>query len=218
MIAQVEKELIENGISVIKNYVKEPADLALITKEVDHILKKSDEGDYAFGKAARIGSLRENHLAGNTGIVGVFGAPWMHTLASRHMKKDVEFDEMFITHEFRNDQGLGRNGYLHFDRIYTFKFILYLTDCDKSNGAFSCVPGSHINGKYLRSRISDKNKYSEMKNRIFIDYPDLGYTESDVVPIEGPAGTLIVFDTDLFHLGGLVENGKERKLIRLHLR
>jgi hypothetical protein len=48
---------------------------------------------------------------------------------------------------------------------------------------------------------------------IKLDYPEL-YKEP--TPIFGAPGTLILFDTDIFHLGGKVSTGKERKLIRSH--
>ena len=34
--------------------------------------------------------------------------------------------------------------------------------------------------------------------------------------VEGKSGTLIIFDTDTFHKGGVVEKNKERLIIRLH--
>ena len=54
-----------------------------------------------------------------------------------------------------------------------------------------------------------------MKNRIELDYPELLETYPPE-PIEAKAGTLLVFDTDIFHKGGQVEEGKERLIVRLH--
>jgi len=215
-VDKIYKEVAENGICVIKNHLKDKKHLGLITAEVDSILNDTEEGDYNFGKAARIGSLQQNHDRGYVGIVEYFNAPWMYALSTRYLNKPIEFDELFVTHEFRNDNGLGRNGYLHYDRIHTFKFILYLTDSDKQSGAFSYIPESHLDGKYLRTRDTNKN-YEDQTNRVLIDHPDL-CSEEDIVSVDAPAGSLIILDTDLFHLGGMVEDGKERKLIRLHLR
>ena len=56
-----------------------------------------------------------------------------------------------------------------------------------------------------------------IKNKPLYDYRDgCGYTEKDIISVAGKAGTLIVFDTDLFHFGGRVEDNKERLMIRLH--
>jgi len=54
-----------------------------------------------------------------------------------------------------------------------------------------------------------------VKNRIELDYPEL-LEEYPSEPVEGKAGTLIVFDTNTFHKGGLVEEEKERLVVRLH--
>ena len=98
--------------------------------------------------------------------------------------------------------------------------MLYLTDVDKDSAPFSVVPGSHKDGSRLRTRAIEKaaNEYEKIKNWPLEDYPESGYSKDDIVPIEGKAGTLIIFDTDIFHLGGNVSNGKERMMIRSHVR
>ena len=142
----------------------------------------------------------------------------MIQLAVSYLENPPKVNEIFITNEYRNNSGLERNGYLHYDRFHTFKYMIYLTDCDKESGAFSCIPGTNIEGKFLRGRNwNTTTEYGEVKNRIFIDFPELSYTKRDVVPVEGASGTLIIFDTDVFHMGGHVEDGKERLLIRSHL-
>ena len=52
--------------------------------------------------------------------------------------------------------------------------------------------------------------------RIFIDYSDLNYSASDSKPVVGTAGTLFAFDTDTFHMGGVLKDGHERIVIRSH--
>ena len=98
--------------------------------------------------------------------------------------------------------------------------MLYLTDVEKDCGALSVIPETHLDGAYLRAsaRKDAQNQYDKIKNWPLVDYPELGYTEDDVVPVCGKAGTLIIFDTDLFHRGGLVEDEKDRLMIRSHIR
>ena len=120
--------------------------------------------------------------------------------------------EVFITHEFLNEN-LSRNNYLHFDRLRTLKILVYLTDVTISSGPFTVVTGSHITGRKYRKDESSVNGYENIKNRIDLDYPELNYT---LTPIIGPVGTTIVFDTDLFHMGGNVVEGQERLVIRSH--
>jgi len=103
--------------------------------------------------------------------------------------------------------------------MLTFKLFYYVLDTNASNGAFSCVPESHIKGESLRCREwAASNDYAEIGNRLAIDHPDLGYDEDSAIPIEGPAGTLMIFTTDIFHKGGIVEDNKERLIIRSHSR
>ena len=90
--------------------------------------------------------------------------------------------------------------------------MVYLTDVEKGCGAFSVVPESHHVGAKLR-RSSNKLPYSIRPNRVKLDFPEF-YTEP--IQIYGPPGTLILFDSDIFHLGGKIEENKERILIRSH--
>lgn len=97
---------------------------------------------------------------------------------------------------------------LHFDVQRTLKFFLYLTDTDESNGAFRCVPGSHLETKNIREKNSDKISY---ENREFSRM--LPYGPADAVSVDGKAGSLIIFDTDVFHQTGKVSEG-ERWVMR----
>ena len=73
-----------------------------------------------------------------------------------------------------------------------------------------------LGSQLLHQAWSENRNYENVKNRIELDYPDI-YEEVDVVPIEAPAGTLIAFDTNCFHRGGLIlEEGKERIVVRLN--
>ena len=104
-----------------------------------------------------------------------------------------------------------RNG-----RNWFLKFFIYLTDIDKSCGAFTICPKSRQRGAELRNEAHKRSKnYHDVKNRIELDYPELLETYPPE-PIEAKAGTLLVFDTDIFHKGGQVEEGKERLIVRLH--
>lgn len=211
----VNDNLKEYGLSVIEGYLE---DVSGIKEEVDKILSETPEDDYSFGKAARIGSF-VGHEHSNPWIFKFFSQAWMMRVFMDYMSARPTFNELFITHEYKGDVELARNAYLHFDRIHTFKFMLYLTDVDEQSGPFSVIPGTHLDGKFLRERTWEGTKeYEELKNRPLLDYPELGYKQEDVVPITGKAGTVIIFDSDLFHMGGIVPQDKERMLIRSHYR
>lgn len=120
--------------------------------------------------------------------------------------------DVFITHEYKSNV-ISRNNYLHFDRLRALKVLVYLTDVDEASGPFSIVKNSHIQGAKFRRQFSDLKDYEEKKNRIDLDYPDIEY---NLIPIFGKPGKTIIFDSDIFHLGGNVKNGSERVIIRSH--
>jgi ectoine hydroxylase-related dioxygenase (phytanoyl-CoA dioxygenase family) len=97
---------------------------------------------------------------------------------------------------------------LHFDVQRTLKFFLYLGDTTAKNGAFSCIPGSHLITDKIRKENSDKISY---ENREFSRM--LPYDPKDIISVEGNAGSLIIFDTDVFHQAGKVSDG-ERWVMR----
>ena len=206
----------ENGLAVCYGYLE---DVESIKAECERIIENTEEDDYLFGKAARIGSVYDN-IESNPAIGSFFAQEWMFQAFQQYTGKVANFNEIFVQHDYRNDRGVSRNGILHFDRISTFKYMLYLTDVEKDCGALSVIPETHLDGAYLRAsaRKDAQNQYDKIKNWPLVDYPELGYTEDDVVPVCGKAGTLIIFDTDLFHRGGLVEDEKDRLMIRSHIR
>lgn len=184
--------------------------IAKAKSEALQIVGDSD-AKYNFGKAARLQEINPKHAA----LRAILSDPTL-TETVKLVKKTQH--EIFITHEFIPDTQ-ERNGYLHFDRLHTFKIFFYLTDVTNECGPFEAVPGSHIKGKELRtSEWKRTTDYSKIKNRLAIDYPELGYTEESGTKILGPAGTLIVFDTDCFHKGGEVQPDHERIVLRTHNR
>ncbi len=167
----------------------------------------------------------------------VFLKPWMKELFlsfNNGVSKGF-FDSIYSTHDYIFDGSIGRNGYLHFDRNASLKYFLYLNDVTKENGAFFIQPNSHKLGKELRKKawgnlvptpadgLAKKIRqklfgisFKNVKNRIELDYSEL-YDESKIMPVEGKAGTLIVFDSDIFHQGGKInKKGSERIVLRMH--
>ena len=212
----------EYGICRVPNYLNDGT-VSKLKNEALELVTNEPNDDYEFGKATRLqrlfhdqnGSLIPNPNLKPT-ISEVFSNIEMSKISELYMGNHALNSDIFITHDYKHDNGLARNGFLHFDRIYTFKFFIYLTDVNENCGPFSVVPKSHIKGKELR--LQTRGEYEELKNRILLDYPDLGYTSDEVVPVLGNAGDLIIFDTDLFHLGGVVKENNERLIIRGHTR
>ena len=200
------------GICRIPNYLDSDI-LSKVKADALELVTNEPLDDYEFGKATRFVRQQTN----KTTIRDVFGSGDMDNISKAYLGRSHDSNrEVFITHDYKHDNGLARNGYLHFDRIYTFKYFIYLTDVNENCGPFSIVPKSHIKGKQLRKDIT--GQYTEQKNRILLDYPELGYAAEDVVPMLGNAGDLMIFDTDLFHMGGVVKENNKRLIIRGHTR
>ena len=86
------------------------------------------------------------------------------------------------------------------------------------DGPLHVVPASHHIGAALRTKQLGR-PYEQKENRIQINYPEVYKEIQDTIkPIFGEAGTLVIFNTDTFHMGGNVANNNERKVCRLHMR
>ena len=211
------KELLNNGFYVYDGFLQGQA-LSALQESSAGVLGDIIDSDYKFGKAARIGSLEDNRLK-NPSISGAFESIELDQIRDIIFKDSCNFTEIFLTHEFTNSRGPERNGFLHFDRIWTFKYLYYLSDVERpEHGPLQVVPASHHTGAMLRTKQYGK-PYEDQDNRIKINYPEIYEDIRDSIkPIFAKAGTLIMFNTDTFHMGGNVTGKNERKVCRLHMR
>lgn len=221
------------GIFIVDKFLS-PTKITELKKEVLSYHSKKGK-PYPFGTTYAINNPKE---LGNKNLQKiVFSKSWMKELFYSYNNGVTKgyFDSIYSTHDFKFDGSTGRNGYLHFDRNASLKYFLYLNDVTKENGAFFIQPNSRKLGKKLRHKawgnlIPKPNDsffkkiiiklfgkpFKDIKNRIELDHPEL-YDESKLIPVEGKAGTLIVFDSDLFHQGGKInKKGAERIVIRMH--
>ena len=186
--------------------------VSAVKEQTVELFKTKGTDDYKFGAAMNLGGIAEQDGA----IADFFNRVEFHDMAASYGLADGR--AVMATHEYRNDQGVERNGDLHFDRTHTFKFFLYLTDCYEDDGAFRYCPESRSLGETLRQQATQavNANYGSIANRMEIDYPHLNYTAQKAKPLEGPAGTLFIFDTDTLHMGGILQDGHERMVIRSH--
>jgi len=225
--------LLEQGIFKIESYLT----LSEIDSLKSEVLKyhKTHGNNYAYGSTYAINDPKR--LPNESLQKNVFSKPWMKELFLTYNKKTSKgfFNSIYSTHDYKFDGSIGRNGYLHFDRNVSLKYFLYLNDVTKENGAFFIQPNSHKLGKELREKAWGRfiptpndnllkkvllklfgKHFSVIKNRIELDYPEI-YDSKKLIPVEGKAGTLIVFDSDVFHQGGKInKKGAERIILRMH--
>jgi hypothetical protein len=227
-------EILKNhGIFIINNYLLKK-EVSELKEEVLHY-HKIIGNSYPFGSNYSINNPKE--LPDESFQKTAFSNSWMKELFldyNNNISKGF-FDKVYSTHDYKFDGTIGRNGYLHFDRNSSLKFFLYLNDVNEDNGAFYIQIGSHKLGKKLREKawgnfiplpvdslfkkILNKTfgtNFKNVKNRLELDYPEF-FEPNKLVPVEGKAGTLIVFDSDIFHQGGKINiQGKERVVLRSH--
>lgn len=220
-IAEVEATVRRYGAAVLPGWA-DAAVLAPLRDEFNRVLEDRDEQyiyaiNYAPGRAV---SIMRDKMPGDRypTMASVFTHPKMREVADRYMGDPCLFNyEIYATHESRPHVSVAP---AHFDKLWTFKFMLYLNDIGPGNAPFGVIPGSFAVARQRFRDIFEANgleylymndeRYQGMKNS---DVPaDFG----PVVDIVGPAGTLIVFDTDTFHHAASVEPGHERMILRGH--
>ena len=130
--------------------------------------------------------------------------------------------QTFSTWEYipiKDEKDYGRAQFLHFDPYHTLKFFVYLDDVDKDNATTFYIPKTRKIGEYLRkNRMMDAGDGYQggLPHRI-IDYPDIKVIEDDIVHVKAKAGSMLIFDTDVIHGGGILKSG-ERMVVLYHNR
>lgn len=208
------EKLNQYGIVVIPNYL-EPQETEQLKQEFHKLLDiKADfvePLDYSVGEAVKVfrDKIDVNQFPH---IAETFGSDFMTEITDNYLNTpNLLNHQIYVVKDVVGISHVAQD--LHFDVIPTLKFFIYLTDTTAKNGAFHCVPGSH---EYTR-KIQQENRNQGIK-------PEREQTRQlppeiakNLIPIEGNAGTLIIFHTDVFHKAGIVEEG-ERLVMRGHSR
>ena len=139
-------------------------------------------------------------------IASVFLDSTFEAIAAEVLATDFTFhDRIALTHEFHPTAITD----IHFDMKKSLKCLLYLVDTDHTNGAFSFATGTHIeNSRYRSSFLNQGGQLRDLLNVA---------AKTESIPLHSicaAAGTVIIFDTDVFHQGGTVEPGRERRVMR----
>jgi len=229
---KVVERLKETGVVRLKNFAENCDDIkGELTAVYDKI-----EPNYQFGKA-----IRTDHNTWDTSKTPTTnsffrGSGWMYEIYEKYQGDNPHnFQrDLFSSHDFISHQGIGPQGWSHFDKIQRLKFFLYVTDVNENSGPLRCAPGSHHIVRALRAKEADPSSPTRWRfGRYYCDpgylspgdwsegaingsqnhYPEIEYKMQDVT---GSAGTLIVFDSNVIHSGGQVKDGEERIVARAH--
>lgn len=210
----VVKILNDDGVLLVRNYLT-TSELNNLTKEFHIALNHSENEfikpfNYSLGKGCDIAKEKiDKKVLPMT--YEVFNSSIMLQIAKEYLKGELAFNNgIYVVKDIVGSKHIAND--LHFDVVRTLKFFIYLKDATFRNGAFSCIPGSQTEAQKIRRKYGDKISY---ENRELTRM--LPYTEKDAIPVEGKAGDMIVFDTDVFHRTGTVLEG-ERWVMRGHTR
>lgn len=204
----------EQGVLIIENFLNKE-DLEKLIPEYEEILRINNsyikDLEYPQGVAKKIEfqKISTSHFP-NTHHV--FDQKFMHEVADSYLGKNNFFNHEIYVAKDQHDKHNALNE-LHYDKLSTLKFFLYLNDIDYSNGAFEAVPGSHKKARNIMEYHRKRgHKISRLPNR------ELPNNLAKAIPMEAKAGSLIVFTTDTYHRAGRVEEGKFRMIMRGHCR
>ena len=224
-IPTIVSKLNEYGVVRILSYME---DVSLIKKELLSVYDKMED-NYPYGKAIRSDVPAGWDLSKTPAVSSFFRkSEWMREIATGYQDLKVGFQkDIFSTYDYLDDRGVGPQGWAHFDKLQRFKFFLNVTDVDEYCGPLMVSPKSHRKIKALKASEPTIAGVSKWRfGRFYGDsgvcehwdtpqnhYPDIKY---DLVPLIGPAGTLVMFDSDTIHKGGSVRLGNKRIVVRSH--
>lgn len=104
----------------------------------------------------------------------------------------------------------------HIDQRNKFKFFFYLTEVGEGDGATQFIPEYHKEYKRHRREWLEKNDRPETEfDNLIWHYHVAQTAEEKEVPVHAPAGSLLIFDTDVPHRAGPLEEGHEREILRI---
>ena len=128
------------------------------------------------------------------------------------IKKGYKLYSIFRTLDTKKSNHVAQTP--HFDKLPTLKFMLYINDIEESNGSFCLSPGSHkwVDETFGKYRFFERSKNY---NKISREIPK--EIINKLQPINGKAGTIIIFYTNCVHNQGIVEEGS-CNIVRAHYR
>ena len=139
-------------------------------------------------------------------IMKIFSSRLLRDIAASYLPEGSIFNhDIVATHDFKSVKITDD----HFDMFRSLKFMIYLLDTNEQNGVFSYARRTHIYNSHLRKqhlRIGGSLK----------SLPNIRGGNEDISfePINGPAGTLIIFDTEGFHRADRLAEATERRILR----
>lgn len=216
-----------HGFAVLPGFFQ--ADLTVLRNEFERAFRDRPPPYEPLGKEAGMLVAKTDPP---TGLAPMYNKTFRR-VANRFFDEKFFFNlPVFLHHAMPSERTIIGS---HYDDRRNLKFFVYLHDVGIDDGAISFVPGSHeavaaylarCDEIGLRARfrpntvrfVKDKGTWMRLswhRDPLSPVRPmETRFDKAQLVHICEPAGTVIVFDTNTVHRGGIVAPGHERKIIR----
>lgn len=210
-LAEALAALRRDGAYVVRGFL-DPSEVDALRREFAHFLSGDAEDginmDHPPGQGFRIvfnDAERRPRNFEDTQTFSVFQNQTLKDLAAAYLSQPAFFEKVIGTYDYH----AGPLSDVHFDTRRSLKFMIYLKDTSEATGAFCYLPGTQKRNSRFRRRFTFLGGIrSHIPN-------SLGQKDRHrMVSVEAKAGTLIVFDTDVLHCGGVLQAGESREIIR----
>jgi hypothetical protein len=201
---QVADTLARFGLAHIAGFLQ-GEQLRRLTHETEDVLAQpptwSYPEAYSLGTAVRMvrKEIDENRYPT---ILEVFGDPYLEEVISHHYGEGYVFSEqIYAIRDVVGSETIVQQ--MHYDKVQHVKCFFYLSDVGPGNGPFHCVPES----QHLASSAQAENRRlgvipTDDDARVLPEP-----LQDEELAVLGPAGTLIVFNSDLAHRAGVPTTG-----------
>ncbi|AQL29790.1 MULTISPECIES: phytanoyl-CoA dioxygenase family protein [unclassified Prochlorococcus] len=209
---EISYQLLIDGYSVIKpdfsrNLLNFLPDLKSNTEEFISSSTKYNDDEYEGGLYKII--TKKNLTNPNYKVFRIYNEFCLSFMKALNINNH-EFNSMYQTIDTKKTKHIAQKP--HFDRLPALKFMLYLNNLNSDNGAFKLSKGSH---HWVKKKLPNNRPKFESKEYLEYSRNLPKYILNGLNPIEGDAGTIIIFYTDCVHHQGLVNKGN-CQILRSH--
>lgn len=213
------------GAAVLPGYI-EPDQLTRLSAEWDKLRAARNDGNPAIrrvgGDVADYAAL--DRTAGTKAEFPAIEAVFDNDRVRSLVREVVGFpcmlnSEIYATYDVGADRAIAD---AHFDKTWNLKFMVYLEDIMESGkGAFGVHPGSMGEARRRFREWFDgicRDGAVDVGTDEFYSMPNerLPNNLAPFVEILAPRGSLIIFNTDVYHSGSYLKAGCERRILRAH--
>jgi hypothetical protein len=157
------------------------------------------------------------------GIHEVFSTAFLYDIARSYLGSPSTINRhvIFTDDDTPAEQVIG----FHFDELNALKCYVYLDDIDEHNAPFQMIPDTQAQARMIRQaewlRVDD---FRSIRTLIFDEFSEeffysifgmfKGLLLSKRRVCTAPAGTVLIFDTDMLHSAGPLGEDRRRRVIR----